>query len=284
MADAGEPHKLLDKHKAITTLLPYAVRQERDGRHEVLDVCLRAAGVADVPAFGWYRPSRFANIFPSKATPRAIILASPHFLWISLAGRGDLVQQWAAAVSVTPYTEGVAQSVVNVLLEVSSRPEFWPYITSDVWSWLKRRPSLPPVCAGRQFGTYSNNVNVVRGLKDPEVFKSYLVLVWSEWDPLLDSGFNEMCVSIPQDFGGTGMGHHRADLIQRLDYVLGQLDRGMDYLMQHTPGVDDYRFGRMKDQYGKLRGILLEVNIEAIARKSYPVTTILSYTNWGGLY
>jgi len=268
MADAGEPRKLLDKHKAITTLLPYAVWQERNGRHEVLDVCLRAAGVANVPAFVWYRSSRFANIFPSKATPRAIVLASPHFRWISLAERGDLVQQWVAAVSVTPYPEEVAQSVVDVLLEVSSRPEFWPYITSDVWPWLKRQPSLPPACAGRRFGTYSNNVKVVRGLKDPEVFKSYLVLVWSEWDPLWDSGFDEMCVSIPQDFGGSGMGHHHADLIQRLDYVLGQLGRGIDYLRQHRTGVNEYSFGKMKDQYGKLRGILLEVNIKAIARTS----------------
>jgi len=279
MAYAGEPRELLDKRKAITTLLPYGVWQERRGRHEVLDVCLRAAVVAQGLGFRWYHSSRVANIFPSKATPRATLLVSPHFHWNPSNGRVGLVRQWAAAVSVTPYTEEVAQSVVDTLLRVVSQPVFWPHITFDVWSWLKRRPSLPPVCPGRREGTYWGNVKAVRRLGGPENFKSYLVVVWSEWDPLGD-GFDEMCVAIPQDFGGPGMGHHRADLIQRLDYVLGQLGRGIDDLRQHKPGVNEDCFGKMKDQYGKLRGILLEEN----DRKSYPVTTILSYTNSGGLY
>ena len=275
MAEAGDIRTLWDKHKAITALLPYAAWQERNGRPEMLDALLHAARASAVLGLVWYRPSRFANILPSKATPRGIILVSPHFRWNSLGERGDLVRQWAAAVSAIPYTEEVAQSVVDALLRITFRTELWPHITLDVWSWLKRQPSLPPVCPGRRFGTYSNNVKAVRELKDPELFKSYLVLVWSEWDTLWDSGFDEMRVSIPEDFGGIGMGHHRADLIQRLDYVLGQLDRGMCYITQHIPGVDRYRFWKMKDQYGKLKDILLEANIEAITRTSRPVIILL---------
>jgi len=275
MAEAGDLRALWGKHEAITTFIPYVAWQERDGQPRMLDAFLRAARASAVLGFVWYRPSRFANILPSKATPRAIILVAPHFRWNLLGERGDLVQQWAAAVSAIPYTEEVAQSVIRALLRIALRTELWPYITLDVWSWLKKRPSLPPACKGRRFGTYANNVKAVRWLKDPELFKSYLVLVWSEWDTLWDSGFDEMCVSIPEDFGGIGMGHHRADLIQRLDYVLGQLDRGMDYLRQHIPGVSGWQFRKMKEQYGKLKDILLEANVEAIARTSYPLIPLL---------
>ena len=60
---------------------------------------------------------------------------------------------------------------------------------------------------------------------DIEVLKSYLFAVWSEWDWLSNYCFDEMCILIRDDFGGIEMGHHRTDLIQRLDDVLGQLDR-----------------------------------------------------------
>ena len=44
---------------------------------------------------------------------------------------------------------------------------------------------------------------MVRGLKDIKVLKSYLFLVWSEWDT--PYGFDEMCTSILEDFGGICM-------------------------------------------------------------------------------
>lgn len=275
MAENGELRTIWGKHKAITTLIPYAAWQERDGQPEMLDALINAARASGLLGFLWHRPTRFANILPSNSTPRGIIVASPHFRWNLLAERGDLVQQWVAAVSATPYTEEVAQSIVDALLRISFRTELWPHITLNVWSWLKKRPCLPPDCTGRQFGTYANNVQAVRQFEDPELFKSYLALVWSEWYSLWDSGFDEMCASIPEDFGGIGMGHHRADLIQRLDYVLGRLDLGIDYLKQHNPGVDGFRFKKMKEQYRNLKDILLEMNIEAITRASYPVIPLL---------
>jgi hypothetical protein len=43
MIDAGDPGPIYSKRKAITALFPYAVWQEQDGQHKVLDVCLHAA-------------------------------------------------------------------------------------------------------------------------------------------------------------------------------------------------------------------------------------------------
>jgi len=110
-------------------------------------------------------------------------------------------------------------------------------------------------------------MQTVRILKDIEILKSYLVLVWSEWDSL-GSGFFMMCDSIREDFGGVELYLHRADLTQRLDHVLGQLDRGLEYLQQHEPELDEDEVQRRKGQYGELRAILLEVDRSAFTRTS----------------
>ena len=62
------------------------------------------------------------------------------------------------------------------------------------------------------------------------------------------------------------MGHHRGDLIQRLDYVLGQLDRGLKYFKQHSPGFDGDDLRVRKEEYEKLREALQETNSKAIDR------------------
>ena len=195
--------------------------------------------------------------------------------WHSLTDRGDLVQQLVATVSATLYTEEVARSVVGALLLIASERELLPYITLDAWLWLKKQPSLPRSCPCCFYGTRLNIVKTVQGLEDIEVLKSYLVIVWSEWNATMDEGFGEMCVSVPKDFGGIGMGHHRADLIQRLDHVLGQLDLGIDYLTQFNPDADGYCCKKMKEQYGKSRDILLEATIKAISRTSHPIIVFL---------
>ena len=196
--------------------------------------------------------------------------------WHSLTDRGDLVQQWVATVSATLYTEEVARSVVGALLLIASERELLSlYITLDTWLWLKKQPSLPRSCPRCFYGTRLNIVKTVQGPEDIEVLKSYLVIVWSEWDAIMDEGFNEMCVSVLKDFGGIGMGHNRADLIQRLDHVLGQLGLGIDYFTQLNPDADRYCFKKMKEQYGKLRDILLEANIKAISRTSHPIIVFL---------
>ena len=72
-----------------------------------------------------------------------------------------------------------------------------------------------------------------------------------------------MQISIQEDFGGIGMGHHRADLVQRLDHVLERLNRGLEYLKQHNPEFEEHHLVEMKSTYQKLRETLLDVDADA---------------------
>ena len=105
---------------------------------------------------------------------------------------------------------------------------------------------------------------MLRSLKNIEILKSYLLLIWSEWDFLYDAVFDEMCNLIHEDFNGIEMYPCRADLVERLDQVLGQLNRGLEYLRQDKPEFDEGDLQEGKDQYGKLRAILLEEDRKAL--------------------
>ena len=188
MTEAEDYHPLESKCRAITALLPYAVWRERDGQPEMLDTILHAARASRMLRFMWYYVNQFFSTLLSEASPHAIILVSPHIHQSLLTERGDLVQWWAETASTVPYTEEVAGGVVDTLLQIASKAKLVRYIPVNVWSWLTRRPSLPPICMGRRFGTRAQIVKVVRELKDIEVLKSYLLLVWLEWDTLYFDG------------------------------------------------------------------------------------------------
>ena len=273
MAEAGNLDELCLKRKAITTLLPYAAWQEQNRQPKMLDALLHAARASKMLGFTWHQVRQFAHEILFNATPRAIILISPHIPWDSLPDREDLVQQWAIATSFAPHTEEVAQNVVDTLLQILSMSDPLPHITIGVWSWLIEQPSLPPVCVGRYFGTKPHVVEAVRRLEDIELLKSYLLLAWSEWDTF--DSFHEICASADDDFGGVGMGHHREDLIQRLDHILNQLDWGFEYLTQHNPYFREDSFQSMKYQYQRLREVLQETHIKAITRMSNPSISML---------
>ena len=282
MAEAEDCLPLWPKQKAISALLPYAVWQERDGQPEMLDAVLHAVRASKVSLVAPGHVNQFISTLLSEASPRVIILVAPHMWWTPLKDRGDLVQWWAATASTVPYTEEVAQGVVDTLLQIAIHRELVQYIPVDIWSWLTRRPSLPPICWGRSIGTYDRVVKVVRGLKDIEVLKSYLLLVWSEWSTPHD--FGEMCTSIQEDFGGIGLGSHRADLIQRLDHVLGQLDRRSECLTQHCWPVREGELQERMDNYRKLRETLLGTDTKVLGRTScLPITLlrILTPTLYG---
>ena len=206
----------------------------------------------------WNHVDQFTSTLLSGASHRAIILVSPHIPWGQLADRDDM-EQWAGTASVAPCTEEVVQGVVNALLQIASEEKLAPHIPVDLWSWLTKRPSLPPVCLGRYVGTRASVVSAVRALGDIEVLKSYLLLVWSEWDIIWPDGFDEMCASIQEDFGGVEMGKHRVDLIRRLDNVLGELDRGFEYFTQYSPECKKGYLQKGKRQYAGLKEVLLEV-------------------------
>ena len=259
MAEAEDYHPLESKYKAITALLPYAVWQERDGQPEMLNTIMHAIRASRMEVFMWDQVTLFAGTLLFKASPYAVVLVSPHIFLGQARDRRDLIQQWAETVSMVPYTEEVAQCVVDTLLQIASEPSLGPHIPINLWLWLTKCPSLPPTCHGRTLGTFGNAIEVVQALKDIEVLKSYLLLVWSEWGEPHFSGFEKMCILIQEEFGGVEMGHHRADLIQQLDHVLGELDRGLRYLNQHGPQLNRYFQERRQKSYRKFKEVLLEV-------------------------
>jgi len=95
---------------------------------------------------------------------------------------------------------------------------------------LNERPSFPPVCWGRFYGSTGGFLRTVRALGDIEILKSCLPLVWSEWDEPGPVNLYEMYASLWEGFSGIGMEHHRQDVLRRLDHVLGQLDLRPEHL------------------------------------------------------
>ena len=194
-----------------------------------------------------------------------IVLIAPCMDWRRSLQDGNAVARWAAATSansVIPHTRGVDQAVVDALLQIVSFPSLRPHITIDIWAWLEAQPSLPPKCWGRSEGAGKDVVRHVRTLGHVEILKSYFLLVWSEWNFIYETDLTEMTTSIREDFSGTGMRRYREDLIKRLDHVLGQLDRGIGYLVQHDWGITPSHIRRTKGCYKELKRVLLEVDGE----------------------
>lgn len=268
MIEVANPDQIYSKRKAITAFYPYAAWQERNGQRDMLDVSLHTVRASKRQGFMWDCIVPLVTKLLSEENPvslkRAAILVLPHVPWWRFTGLKRLIQLWAEATLAVPYTDEICQSVVDTLLQVASNDTLRPHIPIDMWSWLNKRPFLPPACAGHYLGSTRDVVQIVRALGDVNILTSYLFLVWSEWGNPHSDGLDEMYTSVREDFSGTGVGHHREDLLQRLDRVLGQLELGFDHLRQHKPslGVDDIRL--MKEQYGKLREILLEVDGQAI--------------------
>ena len=252
MARVGDLGQIRSKRKAATALFAYAVRREQDGDGGMIDVLL---DVIKLRAFtiGPQITALFDEGSPDSLN-RIIVLVSPYVPWDSRVFHSSTVtRRWATAVLAVPYTEEVGRSVVDAVLQIASIKSLQPYIPVGVWALLKEQPSLPPACLGRARGTTACVVRGIRELGDPEILKSYLSLVWSEWYAIHPDGFTDMCASIRDDFGGIGMGGHRNDLVKRLDYVLGQLGQGLGYYQQYH---------RLKRQYKELKDILLEVDRE----------------------
>jgi hypothetical protein len=76
-------------------------------------------------------------------------------------------------------------------------------------------------------------------------------------------------MSVREDFSGIGMGCHRAELIQRLDYILGELDRRSrrtnsdledDELWRNEVGPSSRV---MRGRYREFRRVLQEVDQKA---------------------
>ena len=281
MAQAEDPDQIESKHKAIFTLFPYAVQQEQSGDNRMVDALLAIIKVPSSRIF-MFMAQPIAMLL-GKADPnfpnRLMTLMSPYADW-ELVSNTDTVTQWAAAASAVPYTEEVCQSVVDTLLHIASVAKLQPHIPTNIWAWLKKQPSLPPVCYGRWEGAQCGVVRRVRELGDVEILEAYFLLVWSEWNVIYPDGLTEMCTSIREDLCGIGMGRHREVLVGRLDHVLGQLDSGSGHLRQHNPILNEYHIQTARGDYRELKEVLLEMDREAL---EILTSTPLRLTNLFGL-
>jgi len=260
MAHVWDPDQIGSKHKVIAALFPYAVQREQCSQGDMIDAFF---GVLRVSKLGTFAIGPLITMLFEEGSPeslnRVITLASPYALWDQQDLNNGMVTRWIAAVSAIPYTEEVGQSVVDALLQIASLNSLQSHIPVDLWALLKKRPSLPPVCTGRSRGTTDCVVCRVRELGDLEILKSYLLLVWSEWDDIPPEGLIGMCALIRQDFSGVGVRGHREDLIGRLDHILGELDRGSGYLKHRELRIgEDPQY--VKRQYEELKETLLEVD------------------------
>jgi len=282
------PNWSQDKFKsmALTVFFPYVVHQAQNGQHEMLDAFFNALRACWEPWSMWHCIEPLVPILLNVEGPvskkQAVILASPHLPWWHCRDQ-HLVRLWVAAVSEVPYTNEICQSVVDTLLQIASNDQLQPHIPVGMWQWLNKHPTLPPVCAGRAYGSAPGVVKLVHGLGDAEILKSYLLLVWSELDCLYSQWMGYyggldylspveiahasrdpavMCASIRQAFSGVGMGHHQKELLQKLDHILEQLDLGLDHLQQYKPSLMEQGVQLMKGQYGQLKEVLLEIGQE----------------------
>lgn len=233
----------------------------------MVDAVLRVFSASNSGRFIWHRINPYlTTLFDEPSPPplhRVVTLMSPYVPWGDKPHDEHTVARWAAAASAVPYSDEVGCSVVNALLQIASIDSLRPHIPVNLWELLKEKPPLRPVCRGRLVGRKEAIVRHVRQLGDIEIVKSYFLLIWSECNFLYTSGLDEMQTSIREDFGGTERSHHRKDLMERLDYVLGQLDRGWGYIVRLNPGINQYQLRRAKEDYRRLKEVLEEVERES---------------------
>ena len=163
----------------------------------------------------------------------------------------------------------IVQSVVEVLLRMVSVYQWRPHITMNVWKWLKWRPQLPPVCRARSLCCSDlGAISKVESLKDIEILKGYLVVVWSEWDWLAPWVCGYMCTVIRKRFGGEHKRGHRDELRDRLLHIQKQLDLGLDHLRNQGSEMPAAYLQPTKEAYGALLDTLSEMESLQISRES----------------
>jgi len=162
-----------------------------------------------------------------------------------------MMQLWMDAASALPYSNRVCQSMVEALLRMADNDDLQLHIPALAWDWMKKRPLLSPTALARSWfglGTCEHVVRIVRKLGDVELITSYLFVVWSELSSLTPDSYEAMLDLIRGELGGIGAVGHRADLIQRLDYVMSCIDE---------------MSGLLLGLYGEFRMVLLEMDEEA---------------------
>lgn len=265
-----DPDTILFKYKPITTLFPYAARRGQEGDTQLLDAFLSA--VRYFPCTSQWTRRYIRPIFPrllaegsSTVLKRAAILALPHLelVWLDSDDARTFIDLWISAADALEHTEGVCPAVVDVLLQMAFFHSIRAHITPKAWRWLNKRPSLPPRCRGRLLCSIGSNVlPAIRSRKDTELLTSYLVTMWSEWDCAGEWAFEGMCEVLKEEFccggGDEVMRERRTDLLARLNWVLGELSRGWEYLRMKNEDVKPNEFELIRERYRELKRILVQ--------------------------
>ena len=205
----------------------------------------------------------------SATLKRAAILALPHLelVWLDSDDICTFVDSWITAADTLEYSEDVCQAVVDVLLQMAFFHSVRPHITPKAWAWLNKRPSLPPRCRGRLLCSIGSNVlPAVRSRKDTELLASYLVTMWSEWDCAGEWVFEGMCDVLREEFvrrdgDDVVLREYRMDLLARLNLVLRELGKGLDYLRVRNLEIQPDEFEVISERYKELKRILVQGNV-----------------------
>jgi len=263
-----DPPAVLSKYKAITALFPYAVRRGQEGDSQLLDAFLCA--VRYFPSTSQWTRRYIRPVLPrllsegsSTTLKRAAILALPYLelAWLDSEEMCTFTEIWISAADDLEDTEGVCQAVVDVLLQMAFFHSVRAHISPKAWSWLNKRPALPPRCRGRLLCSIGSNVlPAVRARNDLELLASYLITMWSEWDCAGEWAFEGMCQALLEEFRGDGdeVREHRLALLGRLNSVLGELGRGLAYLRGWNPDMQPGELEVIRKRYRELKRILLQ--------------------------
>ena len=176
---------------------------------------------------------------------------------------GVMMQYWVTAASELPDTHDVHESVVHSLLEMAFDEGIRPHIPVVAWEWLKKRPALNHGSSVLWDGGSEQVVQVVRTLGDIELIMSYLFVIWSEWNALRSNDCEGMQRLIREELNGVRAARCRVELIQRLDYILSQLDQGRECLYPRGWNVSEAEFLQVRQHYERFRRDLLELDKEA---------------------
>ncbi|KAF9645648.1 hypothetical protein BDM02DRAFT_488486 [Thelephora ganbajun] len=271
MEATRDPDAIVFQYKAITALFPYAARRGQEGDSQLLDAFLRA--VKYFPYTSQWTRRYIRPVIPrllaeggSTTLKRAAILALPHLelAWLDCNDIGTFIELWISAAEALEDTEGVCQAVVDVLLQMAFFHSVRGHITPKVWSWLNKRPSLPPRCRGRLLCSIGSNVlPAIRARNDVELLTSYLITMWSEWDCAGEWAFEGMCEALWEVFCGDDdeVREHKKDLVVRLNSVLGELSRGLGYLRSRNPDMQLGEFDVIRERYRELKRILVRGSV-----------------------
>ena len=260
MVESANSDLIFSKRKAINTLFPYAIYLEQNGQQGMIDAILRAARASETKSsnfgkFVWRHVMLYISRLFEKRSPtslnRVIVLISPYLPWDGSLNNPIAVARWAAAASAIPYTEEVGVSVVDTLFQISWVDFLRPHIPIEIWGWLKRQPSLPPMYHGLLKGGHDDTVAYVRKLGDMDILTSYFLLIWMDRYTPDSNSTHAMERSIREDFCGVEMESYRKDLINCLDHVIGRLD----HRLESSPY--DTLLQEAKKRYTKLKGALL---------------------------